>query len=159
MVAWDMSLFTEAERRKKHDDDARRKRSKLEQLQRFHIRRLSVTLRPHQDSLNQERVFLPARLLTCDMHPTYIRIFSKQMLPIGELVSLSILGSDHVYLRGKVTWCRRSNLNSHVEFKDGFPYRLEIKFQFDSIIEKEAIRLFAMQFYQHFVVSGPAQSL
>ncbi len=154
-MTWDLSLFSEAERRERYQQ----KKDKEDHLKRlyenFHIKRLLAEIRIQSSSLGAPAQLIPSRILSCDFAPGSARLFLRTPILAETAVSFTILENERIYIRGEIQWCKRNNINSSIHFKEPFPFRAEIQFTFDSLIEKENIRVYADRFHQRFVRSGP----
>ncbi len=152
---WDLSLFSEAERSKKFERKKEQEESIKELFEKFHLKRIPAEIRVRATQIGVPPVVIAARILSSDFTANRARFYVKEKIIAEKEISFTILENERLYIRGTVQWCRRDNIYSCVRSKDPFPFRIEVKFDFESLIEKENIRQYSDRFYKRFVMAGP----
>ena len=104
--------------------------------------RVTATIR-----LDSSRQVVEGRVFLNDLSPKGVGCFVPVSFEKGDSVSVVIDEPKHLFVKGQILWCKPYNLESKVLSNEHFPFRIGIKFQFDSDKEAEAIQTYCSELY------------
>lgn len=103
----------------------------------------------------------PVRIVLNDLTPVGIHLFSRDPLPQGFEILISMSDPKRIDLHGRVMSCQLYNLNSKVIDSQGLPYRyrMRVEFQFATPSEKTSVQEFVTELLQQYLRIGGAKPL
>lgn len=97
----------------------------------YHLKRVTAEIRSGQNAG-------AVRIMLNDLSAKGVGAYCNCPFVAGQDVSLMIAVPTAIYLRGKISYCREQEADSHVISSVPFTYRIGIKFVFENAAEEAA---------------------
>lgn len=86
-----------------------------------------------------------ARVVLNDISPWGLMLFTSEPLREGQTIAITIQEPYLFYAQGKVMSCHQTSLKTRILTEDPHPYRVQIKFEFHSLFERNAVRMYCQE--------------
>ncbi len=86
-----------------------------------------------------------ARVVLNDISSHGLMLFCSRPLREGQLMAITIQEPYLFYAQGKVMSCHQLSLKTSILTDEPFPYRVQIKFEFHSLFERNAVRMYCQE--------------
>ncbi len=95
--------------------------------------------------IQSSKEVIASRVLLSDLNPKGVGLFVHNPIEKGEKIALVIEQPKHLYVRGEVIWCAPYSLDTKVLMQESFPFRIGIKFIYDSPAEKQTMETYCAE--------------
>jgi hypothetical protein len=107
----------------------------------FHLKRVRAEIAV-LEGIARPTLVAPCRILLNDMTPSGILAFAQQQFVPGQKVAITLDAPRRFFVRGYVVACNRISMDTHVITGEPYEFRLAIRFYFESIAERDAVRAY-----------------
>ncbi len=84
----------------------------------------------------------PARMILNELTPLGTYVFTRSPFREGQIIEVTLSEPKLFYVKGRVLSCEKINSDSVILSDDPVPYRVAIAFTFQSMYEREMVKMF-----------------
>ena len=110
----------------------------------FRLRRTLAELKIIEGSAFPPDI-MHARVVLNDISPWGLMLFTSTPLREGQVIAITIQEPYLFYAQGKVMSCHPASLSARILTENPHPYRVQIKFEFHSLFERNAVRMYCQE--------------
>ncbi|MBN23226.1 MAG: hypothetical protein CL678_18215 [Bdellovibrionaceae bacterium] len=137
---------------------AKKKRQEENRKNSYSLKRVSAELKVGTTP-GQPQKIIDARVVLNDFRRRGVSVFTKESMPIGEMISVTLERPKRFYCRAKIVQCeQKHNAGMLVLSKENFNYRLALEFVFDSDEEKESIAEYCKELIENYLYPPSKQA-
>ncbi|MDR3607553.1 MAG: hypothetical protein P4M08_09245 [Oligoflexia bacterium] len=107
----------------------------------LHIQRVQAQLIASQ-GVGAAKLMVQAMVMLNELSPVGITLFSEAQFGVDQSVTLNIPDLQNFFVKGKVTACKEVYVNPGILQKISYKYRVQIRFEFGSEVERQAVKAY-----------------
>jgi len=132
-----------------------RKRERDRLMQQFHFRRVEAEIKLLTVGAENSPP-MPVRVILNDLSPKGMGLFSVQNVISGQEVLITLKEPKALTIKARVIACQEYENESHILSPKSYPYRLGVKFIFDSPEQEQQVKEFCEEIEREYLYGSKA---